>query len=101
VRDGANATLLQALAYAEGLLPHANRRGYIYRRQDGNLQNQEIIVELRQVLDRKAPDIPLAPNDILYIPDSKGSRLGMAALDRVLMFGSTAGATALIYGGRY
>jgi polysaccharide export outer membrane protein len=103
VRDGNEATLLQALAYAEGLMPHANKNAFIYRRRPDQATasaSREIPVELRKVLDRKSPDVPLEPNDILYIPDSKGSRLGMAALDRVLMFGSTAGATALIYNGR-
>jgi polysaccharide biosynthesis/export protein len=96
--NGSGTTLLQALAYAEGLLPHASRQAFLFRRTEAG-ERVEIAVELRKVLDRKAPDVALASNDILYIPDSKGSRLGMAALDRVLMFGSTAGATALIYNG--
>jgi polysaccharide export outer membrane protein len=99
VRDGTQATLLQALAYAEGLMPHAHKNAFVYRRAAEAGAPREIAVELRKVLDRKSPDVALEANDILYIPDSKGSRLGMAALDRVLMFGSTAGATALIYNG--
>ena len=45
-----------------------------------------------------APDAPLLPNDVLYIPDNRNKRLGMATLERMLLFGSTAGATALMYG---
>ena len=48
-------------------------------------------------MQRKSPDVPLIANDILYIPDNKGRRLGMAALEKILLFGTTAGATALIY----
>jgi polysaccharide biosynthesis/export protein len=98
VHDGAESTLLQALAYAEGVMPYAGKKAFVYRREASGSRN-EIVVELRRVLDRKSPDVTLAPNDILYIPDNKGSRLGIAALERVLMFGSTAGATALIYNG--
>jgi hypothetical protein len=49
-------------------------------------------------MGRKAPDAALLPNDVLYIPDNRGKRIGLAALEKILSFGSTAGATALIYG---
>jgi hypothetical protein len=49
-------------------------------------------------MERKAPDATLLANDVLYVPDNHGKRLGIAALEKLLMFGSTAGATALIYG---
>jgi len=34
---------------------------------------------------------------LLYVPDNRTKRLGLATLERILMFGTTAGATALIY----
>jgi hypothetical protein len=40
------------------------------------------------------------PGDILYIPENKRKRLTTSAIERILTFGSTAGATALIYTGR-
>jgi hypothetical protein len=49
-------------------------------------------------MGRKAPDAPLLPNDVLYIPDDQNRRLSMATLEKMLLFGSTAGATALLYG---
>jgi hypothetical protein len=48
-------------------------------------------------MKRQAPDVPLTANDILYIPDNRSKRIGMAALEKLLLFGGTAGATALIY----
>ena len=45
---------------------------------------------------RPNPNV-ICPGDILYIPDNKARRLTATALERVLTFGSTAGATALIY----
>ena len=58
----------------------------------------EIPIELKKILDRKSPDVPLQAEDILYIPDNSGRRVSAAAIEKILMFGSTAGATALVYG---
>ena len=64
----------------------------------GNGSKNEIPIELRKIMERKQPDAPLMANDILYIPDNSGKRAGLAALEKILLFGSTAGATALVYG---
>lgn len=93
----AETTVLQVLALAEGLTPFANKEAFIYRREAAGEKN-EIPIPLQQIMQRKAPDVPLLANDILYVPDNKGRRLGLAALEKILLFGSTAGATALIYG---
>jgi len=98
VQDGSDTTVLQAVALAEGLLPYANRQAYIYRREGAGTKN-EIPVELGKIMQRKSPDVPLTANDIFYIPEDHGKKLGMAALEKILLFGSTAGATALIYTG--
>ncbi len=94
-KDGADTTVLQMLALAEGLAPYADKQAFIYRR-DGT-GKAEIAIPLDQIMKRKAKDVVLSANDILYIPDNKGRRLGTAALEKILLFGSTAGATALIY----
>jgi polysaccharide export outer membrane protein len=97
VEDGAETSVLRVLALAEGLAPYAGKVAYIYRREASGSKN-EIPIELSRIMGRKAPDAPLMANDVLYIPDNHGRRLGLAALEKLLMFGSTAGATALIYG---
>jgi polysaccharide export outer membrane protein len=99
LQDGVESSVLKALAMAEGLMPFAAKEGYIFRREAAGSKN-EIRVELRKILDRKSPDVALLANDVLYIPDNRGKRLGVAALEKALMFGTTAGATALIYSGR-
>jgi len=91
------ATVLKALAMAEGLLPYAAKRAYVYRQEASGTKN-EIPIELRQIMSRKTPDIPLLANDILYIPDAKGTRATLAALEKVILFGSGA-TSALIYAG--
>lgn len=93
--DGSGMSLLKALAQSEGLTPYAARQAFIYR-QEAAGSNSQIAVELKQVLQRKAPDVPLLANDILYIPDNSGKRLSMATLEKILLLGGAA-STALIY----
>jgi polysaccharide export outer membrane protein len=95
LQDGSGMSLLKALAQAEGLMPYAAKRAFIYRKEGAGSSN-EIAVELKQVLERKAPDVPLLANDILYIPDNKKGRLSAAVLEKILLLGAGA-STALIY----
>lgn len=99
LRDSEQSSVMQMLALAEGLTPFAARQAFIYRRGERG-ERREIPVELEAILRRKSPDVPVIADDIVYIPESKGRKLGIAALEKALLFGSTAGATALIYSGR-
>ena len=60
-------------------------------------RKNEIPIELKKILERKAPDVPLQASDVLYIPDASGRRLALSAIEKALLFGTTAGATALMY----
>src|SRR5262249_33719105 len=97
VRDESEITVLKALAVSEGLLPFAARQAYIYRREASG-SKQEILIELGKIMQRKLPDVPLMANDILYVPDAKGTRASLAVLEKALIFGSGA-VGALIYAG--
>jgi polysaccharide export outer membrane protein len=99
VRDDSETTVLKALAMSEGLMQFASQQAYIYRREGsaGGAKN-EIPIELKKIMERKSPDVPLQANDILYVPDRQGRRIGMAALEKIIMFGGGA-ATAAIYAG--
>lgn len=96
VQDGSDTTVMQMLALAEGLTPFSSNEAFIYRREANGPKN-EIPVSLDKIMRRQAPDVTLTANDILYIPDNRGKRLRLTVLERILSFGSTAGATALIY----
>ncbi len=78
------ASVLKAMALAQGLTPYAAKRAYIYRRNDGT--PEEIPVELRKIMDRKSEDVPLRGNDILYIPDDRSRRTTMTAVERAVGF---------------
>ena len=95
VQDGVESTVLKMLALSEGLMPFASKDAYIYRREANGSKN-EIQIPLSKIMERKAPDASLLANDILYVPDNKGRRMTIGALERVLAFGAGA-STALIY----
>jgi polysaccharide export outer membrane protein len=95
VQDGSETTVLQMVALAEGLAPYATKEAFIYRREGTGVKN-EIPVPLDKIMQRKAPDVALTANDILYIPDSKGKHLTARTLE--VLVGLTGAATAaLIY----
>ena len=96
LRDAGEGTVLQMVALAEGLTPYSAKVAYIYRRGK-DPSRIEVPVELESILKRKHADVAVQADDILYIPDNKARRLTVTALERALAFGSTAGATALIY----
>jgi polysaccharide export outer membrane protein len=97
VQEASETTVLKMLALSQGLMPFAAKQAYIYRREAGASSKTEIPIALKKIMDRKAPDVPLLANDILYVPDNTGRRTAMVALEKALSFGTTAGATALIY----
>jgi polysaccharide export outer membrane protein len=99
VQEGAESSVLRMLALADGLVSSAGRQAYIYRREVSGGKN-ETKIELSKIMDRKAPDATLLANDILYVPDNHTRRLGLAILEKLLLFGGTAGATGPIYGAR-
>jgi polysaccharide biosynthesis/export protein len=96
VQDDTDTTVMQMLALAEGLMSFSGKQAFIYRREAAGRKN-EIPVPLDKIMKRQAPDVPLLANDILYVPDNRGKRIGIATLEKILLFGSTAGATALVY----
>jgi polysaccharide export outer membrane protein len=95
IQDGSEISIMQILALSQGLAPYAAKVAYIYR-LNGAGGRTEISVPLAKILNRKAPDVPLLANDILYVPDNKGKRLTLTALDRLAPIGSAAAST-LIY----
>ncbi len=96
IEAGVGMTVMRALAMAEGLSPYATREAYIYRRGDG--APQEVPIELRKMLDRKAPDVALAANDIFYIPDNRAGRATATAIEKALSFAIGTASGALILG---
>jgi polysaccharide biosynthesis/export protein len=73
VRRPGDATVLKVVASVEGLTPFYAKNAYIYRADphDGG-KRHEITVPLKDIMHRKAQDVPLIADDILLIPDDNG-----------------------------
>jgi polysaccharide export outer membrane protein len=97
MKDATDTTVLKVLALSEGLAPFAAKQGYIYRRRPGAKSKEEILVPLNEIIRRKSPDVTLAADDILYIPDAKGRRLSITALEKIAGFGAATTSGLLIW----
>ena len=96
VGDAAGTSVLKALALAEGLTPYSSKQAYVYRPADGG--KREIMVELRRILERKAPDVELTAGDVLYVPDNRSSRVTASVIETVVSFAAGTASGALILG---
>jgi polysaccharide export outer membrane protein len=96
VRDAGDNSVLKLIALSEGLLPFAAKLAYVYRRDESGTK-QEIPIELDKILQRKAADVPLEVDDLLYIPDNKGKRNVMSVIDRMTTFGASTASGLLIW----
>lgn len=97
MKDAAETTVLKLLAQAEGLIPFASKQAYIYRREAGGSSKNEIPIELSRIIERKAPDVTLHADDILYIPDNKSQRMTIGALEKIAGFGAATASGVLIW----
>jgi polysaccharide biosynthesis/export protein len=97
LQDARQTTVLKVLAMAEGVDSFAGKQAYVYHAEGPDGAKSETTIELTKILQRKAPDAPLGANDILYVPDNRTRRAGMAALEKFLMF-ATGASSAAIYG---
>jgi polysaccharide export outer membrane protein len=88
-------SVIQALAMAQGSTRvAATNRALIIRQSTSDSAHQPILVDINLMLSGKNTDMLLAPNDILYIPESGAKRtmkvlfeLAMAAAQGVAIYG--------------
>lgn len=78
-------TLSQAIAMAGGTLPDSQSdRIRIVRQNPSNNIQQEMIVDLKAITKRQAPDVVLQPNDIVEVPTANGKRFLRNILEGVV-----------------
>jgi polysaccharide export outer membrane protein len=95
IKDG-QSSVLKMLALSQGLNSFSAHRAYIYRAEGGSGEKNQIPIELKKIMNRKSPDVPLMANDILYIPEASGRKAAFSALDRGLLMGVALSST-LVY----
>ena len=79
-------TLLRALALSGGTTPTASSKAFLLRPSADSApagsQKQEIALDLKKLVKRQQPDLPLQTNDVIFVPDSRTKKVtqtGMAA----------------------
>lgn len=88
IREKKGLTVLRALALAEGITgTAAAKEARVIRGKDTPSQ-QEIPVNVKAILAGKKADIPLLPDDVLFIPNSLSRRAGLKALDAAITLGT-------------
>jgi len=90
-----DTTVLQLLALSGGLDSFTLNKAYIYREAQGTPQKTEIEIPLRRILGRKAQDVKLAANDILYVPTNGKLKASASVLNHVTGMGNTAVSAAI------
>ncbi len=82
-------TALQALSLAEGLdRGAAPQNAKILRASQGSPTRTEIPVDLKKILEGKASDVPLGPEDILVVPNNANRNVAVRGLEAMLAVGS-------------
>jgi len=82
-------SLLEALALAEGLERTAGpKNSKILRMTTGATARTEIPVDVRKILSGQESDVPLYPNDILFIPNSAAKSASARAIEALIQVGT-------------
>ena len=89
LRQRETLSALQALALAEGLGQAASpQNARILRAPKADQQRSEIFVDMRKILQGKSSDVPLQPNDVLFIPDSVPKSAMIRAMEAAIQVGT-------------
>jgi polysaccharide export outer membrane protein len=81
-------SITKAIALAGGWGPAAKLGGTKILRASGGAEREEIPANIKKIMDNKAPDLELRPDDILYVPNSFGKTLGNRGLDAAIGAGA-------------
>jgi polysaccharide export outer membrane protein len=80
--ERSDLSVLQALSLAGGLAPQASAaNARLLRPVPGGAQRVEMAINLKKILEGKAPDVPMQPDDLLFIPGSGPKRAMAKAAD--------------------
>lgn len=91
-------SVLQALSLAEGLSRTAGpKHAKVLRPTPGGSERTEIPIDLTKVLEGKATDVPLQPEDILFIPNNTPKNVAIRSLETMINMGTAIGTGMVIY----
>ncbi len=79
-----SVSVLEAVAMAQGVGPNAKTAEARIVRRSNNGTQTAVPINLKKVLAGKAPDVTLAANDILFIPNSPAKAVGKQSIATTL-----------------
>ena len=88
LQERESLSVLQALALAQGLTKAATKTGKILRPISGSSEKTEIRADVKAILAGKNPDLPLLPNDILFIPNSVPKSAALRGMEMAIQVGT-------------
>jgi polysaccharide biosynthesis/export protein len=77
-------TALEAVAMAQGLGGNARTSQAQIIRRSSSGATTETIIDLKKILQGKAPDVSLADNDILFVPNSNAKAITKSTVSSVI-----------------
>jgi hypothetical protein len=76
-------TAAQAVIYAGGTLMTAKNGAGFLMRHDENGVRQAIPIDFIEIVKGEKPDIPVQPDDIIFIPNSAIKTIGVSLLTQI------------------
>jgi polysaccharide biosynthesis/export protein len=86
--EGKAISVLQALAMAEGLDKGSSAKNAKIIRHSQSTSRAELAADLGKILSGKSPDVPLQPNDILFVPRSATKTASLRAAEAAIQIGT-------------
>jgi polysaccharide biosynthesis/export protein len=95
--SGHSISVIEAVSASGGVLrTAAPARARLLRRFPGEEKRRDLNVNLRQIMQGKADDLPLLAGDILFVPDSGSKRVAARAIEAVIQAGVIIGSYGTI-----
>lgn len=88
VSQSDDLTVLRALALAEGLQAYADTGHARILRAATNGQRVEQMVDIKKLMDGKAEDVRLQPDDILFVPSSTAKKVTARSIETAVQLGT-------------
>jgi len=86
--DNETMSVTQAIALAGGWDKTAALSGTRILRAGGGAEREEIPANLKKIMENKAPDLQLRPDDILYVPNSMGKVISARGVETAIGLGT-------------
>ena len=89
LREREQTSVLEAVSMAEGLLHTASASGVrILRMRPDGAARTEIAINLKNIQNGTAPDVPVQPNDILVVPNNTPRNAMLRAAEAAVQMGT-------------